>query len=90
MTSDSLCLQAFGGCHERQRRTGNGSGFAGGAIAVATLEFLLDSDKITRDESRAILDKARLSFSPTVVNSSGGREAIEIIKAMLQGRKFSA
>jgi hypothetical protein len=67
-----------------------GSALAGGAIATAILEFLLDSETITRDDARAILDKARLSFSPTIVNSSGGHEAIEIIKAMLQGRKFSA
>jgi len=72
--------------------TGNklalGSAIAGGAIAAALIETLLDKGTLTLEESRTVLDRAlrNVSFHH---RADGAREAVDIITKLMRGR-FSA
>ena len=65
-----------------------GSAIAGGAIAAALIETLLDKGTLTLEESRTILDRAlrNVSFHH---GADGAREAVDIITKLMRGR-FSA
>jgi polyhydroxyalkanoate synthesis regulator phasin len=61
-----------------------GSAIAGGAIATALIETLFDKGALTREESRAILDRAlrNVSFHN---RADGAREAIDTITKLMRG-----
>lgn len=65
-----------------------GSAIAGGAIAAALLETLLEKGMLSLEESRAILERAlrNVGFHQ---RSTGAREAADVITKLMRGR-FSA
>jgi hypothetical protein len=65
-----------------------GSGLAGGVIAVATLEILVSKGFLNLDDCQYILTLARNMLSDSVLRTSEGARALEIIGALSVG-KFS-
>jgi len=63
------------------------TGLAGGAITAALLETLMEKNILSRNEARAVLQKA-LSTVGTFADTPGGQAAEVVITRMLAG-KFS-
>lgn len=66
---------------------GLGSAIAGGAIAMALIEALLDKGVLTLDEARGVLDGALRLIGP-FMSTDGGTEAAHII-ARLGALRFT-
>ncbi|HEY8006848.1 MAG TPA: hypothetical protein VIE66_08660 [Methylocella sp.] len=62
-----------------------GAGLAGGAIAAALLDTLLDKKLITLADARSVLDRASNAISAHV-GTPAGREAIQTIAILMNGR----
>jgi hypothetical protein len=65
-----------------------GSAIAGGAIAAALIETLLDKKLLTLEESRGVLERASRTIG-LYMQTDGGFEASQVIGALMRGR-FSA
>jgi hypothetical protein len=63
------------------------TGLAGGAITAALLETLMEKNVLSRNEARAVLQKA-LATVGTFADTPGGQAAQGVITRMLAG-KFS-
>ncbi len=61
------------------------AGLAGGAIAAALLDTLLDKKVITLADARSVLDRASNAIS-SHVGTPAGREAIQTIAILMTGR----
>jgi hypothetical protein len=62
-----------------------GTGLAGGAIASALLDILIEKNVITLADARAILDRAATAVSAHV-GTPAGKEAIQTIAILTTGR----
>jgi hypothetical protein len=62
-----------------------GTGLAGGAIASALLDILIEKNVITRADARTVLDRAATAISPHV-GTPAGKEAIQTIAVLKIGR----
>jgi hypothetical protein len=62
-----------------------GTGLAGGAIASALLDMLIEKHIITLADARAVLDRAAVAVSAHV-GTPAGTEAIQTIAILMTGR----